>query len=495
MFAAGSGAWSGRQPIAAAKVARERMAHPTHETAPPPRHDPPGAWWPAVRVARRALAPVERFLAIEAASGILLMAAAAVALVWANSPWRESYVALLHVPFGVSLGPFAFQRDLHFWINDGVMTIFFFVVGLEIRREIHSGELSELRRAALPLAAALGGMFVPAGLFVLFNSGRASVSGWGVPMATDIAFAVGVLTLLGSRLPPALRILLLALAVVDDIGAILVIAVFYSSGLVPMGFVVLGAGIGAILAMQKLGVRSPWAYVPPAAVAWAGAYAAGIHPTLAGVLVGLMTPARAWFERDELIERADASVAALRVHQGEDERALLPHLDYLNVARREGVSPVERIQHALHGWVAFGAMPLFALANAGVSLGEASFSGESLLVFLGVGCGLVLGKPLGIVGFAWVSVRFGVASLPRGVTWARVGVVGVAAGIGFTMSIFVASLAYPPGTNLETAKIGILIGSGVAAVLAYTTGRALLPSSATEGGATTAAEAEASTTT
>jgi NhaA family Na+:H+ antiporter len=387
----------------------------------------------------------------------------------------------------------SFQRDLRFWINDGVMTIFFFVVGLEIRREIHGGELSEPRRAALPLAAAVGGMLVPACIFATLNAGRPSVNGWGIPMATDIAFAVGVLTLLGKRVPPALRILLLALAVIDDVGAILVIALFYSSGLAPMGFLVLGMGLAAILAMQKLGVRSPWTYVPPAAVAWAGAYAAGIHPTLAGVIVGLMTPVRAWFGRDELIDHADTSVTALREHQNKDERTLLPHLDRLNMARREGVSPVERIQHALHGWVAYGAMPLFALANAGVSLGEASFSGESLLAFSGVAAGLLLGKPVGILGFSWLATRVGLAALPRGVEWPRLALVGVVAGIGFTMSIFIASLAFPAGTNLETAKVGILIGSGGAAVLAYAFGRMILPLSVSEGAATTAAEAEAST--
>ncbi len=470
------------------------MADTTDDSSASPPGAPPGSWQPLRRAARRALAPVERFLAIEAASGILLLVAAAIALVWANSPWRESYVALWHTPFGVRLGPFSFERDLHFWINDGMMTIFFFVVGLEIRREIHRGELSELRRAALPLAAALGGMVVPACVFAALNLGRESIAGWGIPMATDIAFAVGVLTLLGRRVPPALRILLLALAVIDDVGAILVIAIFYSSGLAPVGFLVLGTGVAAILAMQALGVRSPWAYVPPSAVAWAGAYAAGIHPTLAGVAVGLMTPVRAWFGREKFIERADASVAALREHENEDdERALLPHLEHIDEARREAVSPVERIQHALHGLVAFGAMPLFALANAGVSLGDASFSGEPLLVFLGVGVGLVLGKPIGILSFSWLAIRLRVAALPRGVTWPQVSVVGAVAGIGFTMSIFIAALAFAAGTNLETAKVGILLGSGIAAVLAFGLGRMVLSSSSPAGAAASDAEAEAST--
>ncbi|HEX2882207.1 MAG TPA: Na+/H+ antiporter NhaA, partial [Polyangiaceae bacterium] len=418
---------------------------------------------------------MERFLAIEASSGMLLLAAAAIALVWANSPWRESYAALWHLPIGLKLGPLSFERGLHFWVNDGVMTIFFFVVGLEIRREMHRGELSELRRAALPVAAALGGMIVPACIFAALNAGRASITGWGIPMATDIAFAVGVLTLLGSRVPPALRILLLALAVIDDVGAILVIAIFYSSGLAPMGFLVLGVGLAAILSMQMLGVRSPWAYVLPGALAWAGAYTGGIHPTIAGVAIGLMTPARAWFGREKSIEQADASVAALRESDDADERALLPHLEDLNRAQREAISPVERIQHALHGWVAFGAMPLFALANAGVSMGDASLSGDSLFVFLGVSVGLVIGKPVGILVFSWLATQLGLAALPRGVTWPQVAVVGVVAGIGFTMSIFIAALAFQPGANLETSKVSILGGSAIAALFAYGLGRIVLP--------------------
>jgi Na+:H+ antiporter, NhaA family len=470
------------------------MANTRSESAAlPPHGDPPEAWAPMRRLARLALAPVERFLAIQAASGIVLLVMAAVALVWANSPWQESYAALWHTPLGVRLGPLSFERDLHFWINDGLMTIFFFVVGLEIRREIHRGELSELRRAALPLAAALGGMVLPACLFLLLNQGHESARGWGIPMATDIAFAVGVLALLGDRVPPALRILLLALAVIDDVGAILVIAAFYSSGLEALGFLGLGLGLVVTFAMQWLGVRNTWAYVAPATVVWAGAYAAGVHPTLAGVVIGLITPVRAWFGPERFAERASASVAALRERAGEDEHALLVHLDELKHARREAVSPVERLQHALHGWVAFGIMPLFALANAGVPLGEASFTGDSLWVFLGVSLGLGLGKPLGILGLSWLCVRLGLAALPRGISWPQVGLVGLVGGIGFTMALFIAQLAFPAGALLETAKLAILTASAAAAVVAYALGRLLLPATASHAGAPTAAEAEAST--
>jgi NhaA family Na+:H+ antiporter len=413
-----------------------------------------------------------------------------IAFIWANSAWRQGYAALWHVPLGLRLGPVAFERDLHFWVNEGLMTIFFFVVGLEIRRELHRGELSEPKRAALPFAAAVGGMIAPALVFFLFNRGHASVRGWGTPMATDIAFAVGVLALLGKRVPQALRILLLSLAVIDDVGAILVIAVFYSSDLVGIGFAILGVGLLAIIGIQKLGVRSSWAYVPAAGAAWVGAYVAGIHPTLAGVAVGLMTPATAWFGPERFLERADASVASIRGRNFDDEHAMLSDLATLDRARREAVSPLERIQHALHAWVAFGIMPLFALANAGVPLGSATFAGDSALVFAGVSMGLVLGKPLGILGLTWIFVRFGLATLPRGVTWVQIAVVGCVAGIGFTMALFIAELAFSAGPLLETAKLAVLVASGAAGVLGLVTGILVLSREYDATAAGTAAEAE-----
>ena len=265
------------------------MAHPPHDDE---RTPPPWSRAPFRAAVRGLLAPVERFLAIQTASGILLLLAAALALAWANSPWRESYTALWETPIGLRFGALAFERSLGWWINDGLMVVFFFVVGLEIRREIHAGELSDLRRAALPLAAALGGMVMPALIYAGFNRGLPTLDGWGIPMATDIAFAVGVLTLLGKRVPPALRILLLALAVIDDLGAILVIALFYSSGIQLVGMLVMASGVLGVLGMQWVGVRSPWAYVLPTLAVWGGAYAGGIHPTLAGVIVGLLTPVR-----------------------------------------------------------------------------------------------------------------------------------------------------------------------------------------------------------
>jgi NhaA family Na+:H+ antiporter len=460
-------------------------------------HPPPPESWPSARAAaKRLLSPVEHFLSIEAASGILLLAAAAVALIWANSPWRSSYQALWHTPLGLRLGPLAFERDLHFWINDGLMVVFFFVVGLEIRRELHAGELSELRRAALPAIAALGGMIVPAGIYLVFNAGTSAARGWGVPMATDIAFAVGVLALLGKRVRPALRILLLALAVIDDLGAIIVIAIFYSSGLSWSGLALAAVGVALLFVFQKLGVRSPWAYLLPALVVWAGAYNSGVHPTLAGVVIGLLTPVRSWLGPREFVDHATATVQEVRDDRmGADQQRLAASLAELQFPMREAVSPVERLQHALHGWVAFVIMPLFALANAGVTLGEARLDGAGQGVLLGVLCGLTLGKPLGVIAFSWIAVRIRIAALPAGVGWIDVTVVGVVAGIGFTMALFIATLAFPPGPSIEVAKLAILCASGLAAVLGLTAGRLLLSPLPAANAARTDAEAEASTPT
>ena len=469
------------------------MAQSNPGSPSPEPSGPPGTWLSARRGVRRIFAPVERFLAIEAASGIVLMIAAIVALAWANSPWRTAYADLWHLPIGIKLGNLVFERDLHFWINDGLMTVFFFLVGLEIRREIHAGELSEVRRATLPLAAALGGMLVPAIFFLTLNMGRPSAVGWAIPIATDIAFAMGVLALMGKRVAPALRILLLALAVIDDVGAILVIAFFYSEGLVASGFVILAVGIAAILCLQMLGVRSPLAYVLPAMVIWAGAYLGGIHPTLAGVVVGLMTPVKAWYGAETFLDHTEARIRSLRSDGVAGDQALLSHLENLRVVNREAVSPVERLQYVLHGSVAFGIMPLFAFANAGVPLGEISFAGDGLWVFLGVTIGLAVGKPLGILAVSWLAVCLRIAVLPTGVRWPHISIVGMVGGIGFTMALFIAQLAFPQGLLLETAKLAILFGSGLAAAVSLLVGSRVLKVDHGSNGAMTAAEAEAST--
>ncbi|HEY0993453.1 MAG TPA: Na+/H+ antiporter NhaA [Kofleriaceae bacterium] len=376
---------------------------------------------------------------MEATSGLVLIAATVIALGWANSRWAASYHALWQTELSLAIGPWQFARPLQFWVNDGLMTVFFLVVGLEIRRDMHDGELSKLRRAALPLVAALGGMLVPAAIYAALNAGRAGARGWGIPMATDIAFAVGVLALLGRRVAPALRILLLALAVIDDIGAIVVIAVFYSAGIAPDGLALAAGGVGAVAALKAVGARVAGLYMLPAIAVWAGLSVAGIHPSLAGVVLGLMTPVRAW---SPVPEDPDPG------------------------------SPAARLQSALHPWVAYGIMPVFALANAGVALGGASLAGAARFVFLGVALGLCIGKPTGI-WLACVLARRWTAS-PHDVTRGGLATAGTVAGIGFTMALFIAQLAFPPGQLLETAKVAVLAGSVVAALAGFTIGRAIL---------------------
>ena len=447
-----------------------------------------------MRFARLAGRPLEKFLHIQAASGVLLLLAASVALLWANSPWAASYRQLWHTPLGIRIGGFVFERPLEWAVNDGLMVIFFFLVGMEIRREVHCGELSDWRRAALPAAAAVGGMLAPAGIYLAVAGQPAIRSGWGVPMATDIAFAVGILTLLGKRVPPALRVLLLALAVIDDLGAIVVIAVFYSSGLAPGGFVLAGAGLLAIGLMQRLGIRTKLAYVPPSVVVWAGVYIAGIHPTIAGVIVGLLTPVRAWLGpagfvagvRREIGGLEQISPSSLSAHE------LAGRLRHVDLARREALSPAESLIQRLHPWVAFGIMPIFALANAGVALGGAGQHESSWLVASGVALGLLLGKPIGVLLAAWFTVQSGVARLPAGVTIRHLLVLGVVAGVGFTMALFIAQLAFADAQLLAAAKLGILVASGAAGVLALGVGRMLLPKTHAPDAAATADEAEAS---
>ncbi|AKF80100.1 sodium:proton antiporter [Myxococcus fulvus 124B02] len=456
---------------------------------------PPEAWEPLLRIARLAGRPLERFLRIEAASGILLLVSAAIALVWANSPWAESYVHLWHTPIGLRIGSFTFERPLEWVVNDGLMVIFFFVVGMEIRREIHHGELSEWRRAALPAAAALGGMAAPAVLYLLFAGAPLTRSGWGVPMATDIAFALGILTLLGKRVPAALRVLLLALAVIDDLGAIVVIALFYSSGIALSGLLVAGLGFGGLFVMQRLGVRTKVAYVLPALVAWAGIYAAGVHPTIAGVIIGLVTPVRTWLGpegflagvRSELEQLTQVSPDKLSSHE------LSGRLRHFDVVRREAMSPAESLIEALHPWVAFAIMPMFALANAGVSLSAGSFDSTSWSVIIAVSIGLVVGKPAGVLLAIWLTLRLRIGTLPVGLSLRHLIVLGTVAGVGFTMALFVAQLAFTDAQLLAAAKLGVLGASCGAAVLSLLLGRLLLPSAIIAGAARTADEAEGST--
>lgn len=406
----------------------------------------------------RWLQPVVRFLQVESASGLLLTAATLAALVLANSPWAAAFDALWHVPVNLAVGGLALNESLHFWINDGLMTLFFFVVGLEIKREVVDGELSDLRNAALPVVAALGGMLAPAAVYLALQAGRPTAHGWGIPMATDIAFVVGFLALLGPRVPHGLKVLLLTLAIADDVGAVLVIALVYSTDLSLPALAAGLGGFGMVALLRWVGVRQVPVYAVVGALIWLAFVKSGVHPTVAGVGLGLLTPARPW-----LGDRVPFDLV------GDLFRRLARQVGQLE--RREAISPLERLEQNLHPWVAFGIMPLFALANAGVPLDPARLLNP---LALAVAAGLILGKPLGIVVFSWASVKAGLARLPEGMDMKTLIGAGCLAGIGFTMSLFIAGLALR-GPHLDEAKIGIVFGSSVSAVLGCVLLRSFLP--------------------
>lgn len=411
----------------------------------------------------------------ESFSGALLMFTALVAMLWANSPWAASYTALWGSQIGVRLGPWAVEQSLAFWINDGVMTFFFLAVGMEIRREMHQGALSDRRQAMLPVGAALGGVLAPALVYLALNHTPGTIEGWAVPTATDIAFAVGVLALLGRHWPPSVRIFLLSLAIIDDILAVLIIALFYSGGLEPLGFLLAGAGIVGVLWMQRGGVLSPWPYLVPGALVWLGILWAGAHPTLAGVVLGLMTPMQV--RKPNAVRLTQLREQVSRWDQGEAPE--LPRLDRAHRAQQDLLPPAIRVQQRLHPWVAYLVMPLFALANAGVSLtevphGDAQVNG----LMLGIVLALVVGKPIGIVLVTALFLRLGLGQMPPGMSWRAVWLVGLLAGIGFTMSIFIANLAFADAGLLAGAKLGVLVASVTAALLGLLWGRLARPRSA-----------------
>jgi NhaA family Na+:H+ antiporter len=416
---------------------------------------------PAARWAR----PFVRFLQIESASGVVLLVCTMVALVLANSAWSSSFADFWHTRIVIGIGDFEFAKSLEWWVNDGLMTLFFFVVGLEIKRELVAGELRDPRKAALPVMAALGGMVAPACIYWWFPRGQQGESGWGIPMATDIAFVVGFLALLGPRVPIGLKILLLSLAIADDIGAVLVIAVFYSTDIALPMLGLAAAGFGVTLFFNRIGVRRVPIYVIVGAGVWLAFLKSGVHPTVAGVLLGLLTPASAWVGDRALIDVVGDVWNSLRTDQdGNPEFHHKPLLGQLELAARESTSPLERLETGLHPWVAFVVMPTFALANAGVTIQPSAIAHP---VALAVAAGLVIGKPLGIVAFSWLAVRVGLARLPSGVNWQIMIGAGWLAGIGFTMSLFVANLALEDAL-LDAGKIGTLTGSAVSAVVGCT---------------------------
>ncbi len=383
----------------------------------------------AVPLAGRVLRPFQRFVSTESAGGLVLLGCTVVALVWANSPWADGYVHLWERPLTVGGRAAGLTLSLHAWINDALMAIFFFLVGLEIKRELLVGELASPRQAALPIAGAIGGMLVPAAIFVAVNRGGPGAAGWGIPMATDIAFALGALSLLGPGVPTSLRVFLTALAIVDDIGAVLVIAVFYTAQLALVPIAVAAALVALLLGFNRAGVRHAAPYAIVGVVLWLAVFASGIHATIAGVLLAMTIPAR-----------SDA---------GGDASLLL------------------RLEQRLHGVSAFVVMPLFALSNAGVRIGADLAAALSWPVASGVVLGLALGKPVGITLVSWIAIRLRVAALPPGVSWRALHGVTWLGGIGFTMSLFVAGLAYGRGPLLDSAKIGILAASLIAGLAGW----------------------------
>jgi NhaA family Na+:H+ antiporter len=427
---------------------------------------------------RRFARPAERFIDTEVAGGVVIILAVVVALVWANSSWSESYLDLLDVHFGVDVGLWDFNEPLHLWINDAAMVLFFFLVGMEIKREAVIGELSSPRKLVVPMAGAAGGMVVPVLIFLLVVDGADARGGWAIPMATDIAIALGVLTLLGSRVPAGLKVLLLGVAVVDDIGGVLVIAVLYTESL-DFGALALAGGVLVTLALfNRYGVRAIYIYFALGAVGWAATVQSGVHPTIFGVILGLMTPWRPWYHpagflgvAEQLLQRFRRGYESPDEHFGQEHEAAA--LRSLATVSTETVAPLDRLEHSLLPWSAFLVVPVFAFANAGVDLRDGALAASlSSSLALGVGLALVIGKPLGVVLGAWIAVRLG-ATLPTGVTWPQVVAMGMVAGIGFTVALFITELSYPIGVLgegvaadlLREAKVGILLGSLFAAAV------------------------------
>lgn len=414
--------------------------------------------------------PIIRFSRIEASSGAVLLLAAIAAIIWANSAWAETYFSILDEHLIIELGGFHLEESVLEIINDGLMAIFFFVVGLEIKRELVVGDLRDPKAAALPVMAALGGMIIPALIFVAFTIGEGgeALRGWGIPMATDIAFAIGVVALLGSKVPSGAKLFLLAVAIADDIGAIAVIALFYTEDLSGGYLAAAIGGLAIVWIAARVHIRALWFYVPAALIIWYFTLESGVHATLAGVALGFLTPARPHYSPEEMDARAreildqyPVTVETYHDQEHVDHEALL-----LSEIAKESVSPLNRAEHYLVRWSSFLIVPLFALANAGVDFRGVSIT-EALTspVALGVSAGLVIGKILGITGFTIAAVRSGLGRLPPGTSWHHVVGLAAIAGIGFTVSLFVTSLAFTDPVLTDFAKVGIFAGSLLAGLI------------------------------
>ncbi|MBK7500275.1 MAG: Na+/H+ antiporter NhaA [Ignavibacteriales bacterium] len=416
--------------------------------------------------------PIQEFLHQQASGGILLIIATVIALVWANSPFSESYHHLWHTYVKIDVGGVGLNYSLHHWINDGLMVIFFFVVGLEIKRELLVGELSSVKKAALPIAAALGGMIFPALIYTVFNLGSESASGWGIPMATDIAFVVGILALLGNRVPLALKIFILALAIVDDLGAVLVIAIFYTSNISLTSLMIAGGLIVLLIAMNRLGVRNLLVYTFVGIALWLAFLKSGVHATVAGVLLAFTIPVSSRINTMKFKKETESLIKEFD-NAGEHGEDVLTNSERLSIVDQiennceKILTPLQRFEHGLHPWVSFFIMPVFALANAGVTIGSGLSSALTHPVSIGIILGLFLGKQIGIFSFSYLAVKLKLASEPEGVSWKKIYAASVLAGIGFTMSLFIANLAFNSPELLNISKVGILAGSLLSGIVGF----------------------------
>ncbi|MCH9756019.1 MAG: Na+/H+ antiporter NhaA [Gammaproteobacteria bacterium] len=399
--------------------------------------------------------PLDRFIRIETSTAILLLLFTFVALIMANSPWSESFLSIWDISLGINLGNIEFSRPIHGWINDGLMTLFFFFVALELKRELVFGELRKTKIAALPIIAAFGGMIVPTLFYLLLQASEPGQDGWGTVMATDTAFVIGCLALFGKHIPQSLRIFMLSLAIIDDIGAILVVAIGYSDGINWTTLATSVIGFILVYIMRKLGIRSIIVFFFIGALIWVSIDASGIHPTITGVILGLMTPTDTWIKDKQLQEILHhiTSYPPGEHWSGDTEDRKALHM--AEVAARETLSPVERLEILLHPWVGYLILPLFALANAGVLINFSDFTNEvTIAVFLG----FILGKPIGVFGFSFIAEFLGLAKRPSDLNWILLACASILTGIGFTMAIFIANLAFNENL-INSARLGILLAS------------------------------------
>ncbi|WP_053992393.1 Na+/H+ antiporter NhaA [Mangrovimonas sp. TPBH4] len=424
----------------------------------------------AKKLRRSLVTPIAKFVKIESLSGVLLFTATIAALIWANSPYATSYQKIWTHHIGFEIGSFELSKPLSLWVNDGLMAIFFFLIGLEIKREILLGELNSLKKASLPIFAAVGGVFIPIGLFLFLNKDSMTADGWGIPMATDIAFSLAILQLLGDRVPLSLKIFLTAFAIVDDLMAVLAIAIFYSHHI---DWVLIGYALLVLLVLVALSARryfNMYIYTLCGTLVWLLFLKSGIHPTIAGVLVALIIPIRRKHPLKDSLEDLDDFTKKLHRTSNDGGEMLSKRQLYLMDGLQDWItnaqSPLQQLEHNLHGWVAYFIIPIFAFANSGIPLSGSNTGDMSLAINLALA--LLIGKSLGVISFSFLGVKLGLAALPKGIRFKHIVGVSLLAGVGFTMAIFIANLAFEEEPNfIELSKLGILSGSLIAGLLGY----------------------------